>query len=60
MTKDELREIVLNLERSVWQAVIDKDSAALEKLFSDEYVEITLDGKRAEKVDVVTESPQID
>jgi hypothetical protein len=53
-------ESIVRLERSVWQAVMENDGAALAELFSDEYVEITLEGKRVLKTDVVIESPQVD
>jgi len=37
-------ESIVRLERSVWQAAMENDGAALAELFSDEYVEITLEG----------------
>lgn len=53
-------ESIVRLERRVWQAVVKNDGAALAELFADDYVEITLEGKRVLKADVVNESPQID
>lgn len=52
--------IALDLEHAVWRAVVQKNGEALGDLFADDYVEITLDGKRSEKTGVVTQSPQID
>ena len=57
MSDHVLRQLVLNLEHSVWQAVVGKDGAALGELFADEYIEITLDGRRVAKGEVVSESP---
>lgn len=51
---------IVRLERRVWQAVVKNDGAALAEMFADDYVEITLEGKRVLKTDVVNESPQID
>jgi hypothetical protein len=60
VTNDEIRQLALSLEHSVWQAVTEKDGATLGKLFAEEYIEVTLDGKRVQKGAVVSESPQID
>jgi hypothetical protein len=60
MTNNEAHQLALKLEHSVWQAVIGKDGAALEELFADEYIEITVDGKRVAKGTIVSESPVID
>lgn len=53
-------ESIVKLERRVWQCVMKNDSGALAELFTDDYVEITLDGKRVFKTEVVNESPQVD
>ncbi|MEZ5944120.1 MAG: GNAT family N-acetyltransferase [Planctomycetaceae bacterium] len=53
-------EEVLALERRVWQAVVEHNGHALAELFDDEYIEITSEGNRVLKSDVVMESPQID
>jgi len=60
MSNDELLQHAERLERSVWRAVIAKDGAALGKLFSDDYFEITLNGKRVVKEQIVDESPKSD
>ena len=60
MTDDELKELVLTLEERVWTAVIEKDGTALGDLFADDYIEITVDGKRIEKSEIVELSPQVD
>jgi hypothetical protein len=51
---------VLELEHVVWQAVIDKDATALGEIFSDDYIEVTADGKRVLKESIVENSPQVD
>ena len=56
----ELKKILLTQESNVWKAVIEKDGAALNKLFADGYFEITLEGKRITKAKIVEVSPQID
>ena len=60
MTDVEPDEFVLSLEHTAWQAVVRKDGAALGKMFADDYVEITLDGRRGGKTEIVNESPQVD
>ena len=60
MTDDELKELVLTLEERVWTAVVEKDGTALGDLFADDYIEITVDGKRIEKNEIVELSPQVD
>ena len=60
MTELDQHELVLSLEHSVWRAVMRKDRAALGELFSDDYIEITLDGRRGGKTEIVNESPQVD
>ena len=60
MTDSELHELAVSLEHSVWKAVVERDGNALRKLFADDYIEITLDGKRIEKQTVVNESPAVD
>jgi|GEM_PF-2666470 hypothetical protein len=57
---DSLLDEILCCEHRVWQAVIEKDGTTLAVLFTDEYVEITFDGQRVLKSEVVAESPQID
>jgi len=51
-------QIALRREHSVWKAVVAKDGETLASLFSDDYFEITLSGKRVEKNQVVESSPQ--
>lgn len=60
MSNDELRELALSVEQSVWRAVIEKDGVKLGGLFADDYIEVTLDGQRVQKTAVVSESPQVD
>ena len=60
MDHDETHQLALDLERSVWQAVVEKNGSALTELFADEYVEVTLDGQRVAKGTIVSESPVID
>ena len=60
MTENELRSLMLTLEQKVWKAVIGKDGTALGDLFADNYIEITVDGKRIEKSEIVELSPQVD
>ncbi|MBM81378.1 MAG: hypothetical protein CMJ78_12420 [Planctomycetaceae bacterium] len=61
MSRDDgLLNDVLCYEHRVWQAVIEKDAETLADLFSDDYVEIRLDGERVLKSDVVSQSPQVD
>ena len=55
-----LGNTLLLCEHKVWRAVLHKDHAALAALFSDDYIEITLDGKRVLKAAVVNESPEAD
>ncbi len=56
----EITQLALDLETQVWKAVVQKDGAALNRLFDDNYIEITLEGQRVEKAEVVASSPQID
>ena len=56
----EITQLALDLETQVWKAVVEKDGAALNRLFDDNYIEITLEGQRVEKAEVVASSPQID
>lgn len=58
--QDSLLDEILRCEHRVWQAVIEKDGVTLAELFTDEYVEVTLEGQRVLKSEVVAESPQID
>ena len=51
---------VLSLEHKVWDAVVRNDGSALSELFSDDYFEITFDGQRVIKAEVVSESPKVD
>lgn len=59
-TADKQPDDILRREHRVWQAVRDRDGKALAELFTDDYIEITLEGQRVCKSDVVTESPKID
>ena len=58
--RDKLLDELLQREHQVWQAVVDKNSERLANLFTDDYVEITLEGQRVCKADIVGESPKID
>ncbi len=60
MNDDRIRRQAERLEHSVWQAVIAKNGDTLASLFADDYLEITLDGKRVPKGQIVEESPQTD
>lgn len=55
-----LQQHAERLEHSVWQAVIDKNGEALKSLFADDYLEVTLNGKRVRKGKIVKESPETD
>ena len=59
-SEEEIGDTVLACEHKVWQAVIEKDGAAIAALFSDDYIEVTLDGKRVLKDAIVKESPEAD
>lgn len=39
---------MFTLEEKVWEAVSEKDGAALGELFADDYIEITVDGQHME------------
>lgn len=54
------QEIVLSLEEELWQAVMQKDGATIDRLLAEDYFEITLEGRRIEKAEIVTTSPQVD
>lgn len=56
----QLTQFALELETQVWRAVVEKDGAVLSRLLDDNYLEITLEGQRVKKTDVVASSPQID
>ncbi|MBI1311126.1 DUF4440 domain-containing protein [bacterium] len=58
--KSPLTSEVLEAEQRVWEAVVRKDGIALGELFSDDYLEITLDGKRIVRAEVVEQSPVVD
>ena len=60
MTTEGFFEIVSALERKVWNAVVERDGAALGALFADDYIEITPDGERIEKNEIVELSPKVD
>lgn len=60
MTHSELLELILGLENKVWKAAMERDGQTLSELFADDYIEITVDGKRFEKQAIVTESPVVD
>ena len=57
MNDIELMKAALGYEKSVWQAVVEKDSEQLKRLLADDYIEITLDGTRVTKSEIVKESP---
>ena len=52
--------LALRLERQLWKAVAAKDGAALHRFLADDYMEITLEGRRVEKTQLVGSSPQVD
>ncbi len=58
--KESVHHTALELERSVWSAVLEKNGDALAQLFADDYVEITIEGRRFEKHSIVEVSPQVD
>lgn len=58
--KSESDNLIAALERRVWNAVVANDGTALAEKFSDDYVEITLEGRRITKTDVVSGSPNVD
>ncbi len=60
MVDPELHACILSHEHKIWNAVIRKDGALLAQLFSDDYIEITLDGERLDKSKIVTMSPKVD
>lgn len=51
---------ILQMEHGVWEAVIAKDEVALAEAFSDDYIEVTIDGKRFSKESIVENSPVVD
>ena len=51
---------ILQLEHMVWQAVLSKDGEQVATLFSDDYIEVTADGRRELKDSIVETSPQVD
>lgn len=51
---------ILPLERDLWTAVNCKDGDRIAALLAEEYVEITLDGKRVSKGEIVSQSPVVD
>lgn len=53
-------ETIVELEKSAWEAVVKKDGSKLEKLFADDYIEVTVDGKRFAKGEIVEKSPHVD
>ena len=55
-----LTQLAVDLETQVWKAVVEKDGSAISRLFDDNYIEVTLEGQRVEKAEVVASSPQID
>jgi phosphinothricin acetyltransferase len=57
---DEFGSFVVGLEETLWTAVVHKDGDALARLLAYDYIEITLEGKRVARSDIVTFSPQID
>ena len=60
MTDEELMALVTSLETRVWEAVVQKDGITLITLFVDQYVEITLEGKRCDRNEIVASSPEVD
>jgi hypothetical protein len=53
-------EFFVKLERTLWEAVMHRNSDALAKLLAHDYIEITLEGKRVERREIVSLSPQVD
>ena len=56
----EVLRFVSQREHTVWRSVINRDGTALSQSFTDNYIEVTLSGKRVVKNQVVDESPQTD
>ncbi len=54
------RDCVIGLEQNLWAAVVRKDGHALAELLAADYLEITLEGKRVNRSDIVSLSPQVD
>ena len=52
--------LLLQLEHKVWQSVIDKNGEALAQIFTEDYIEITVDGKSVVKQAIVEQSPIVD
>ena len=55
-----LLDQILELERTVWQYVIDKDREAFSRVFANDYIEVTADGQRVLKDSIVENSPVVD
>jgi len=51
---------IVRLEHGVWQAVLNKNGEQLADMFSEDYIEVTADGKRVFKDRIVEVSPQVD
>ena len=51
---------ILQLEHRVWKAVMEGDPDTLAGLFSDDYIEVTAEGKRVLKDSIIETSPQVD
>lgn len=60
MNDEEQQARIVRLEEQVWKAVIEKDSAMLARLFAHDYIEVTLEGRRFNKSEIVQESPKVD
>ena len=60
MGVQDAESLVIELEQALWAAVLRKDGEKLASCFSDDYVEVTLDGVRVEKQTIVSESPKVD
>lgn len=56
----EFCDFVIGLEETVWSAVTQRDGKALAELFAADYIEITLEGERVDRNDIVTASPKVD
>lgn len=51
---------ILQMEHQVWAAVCSRDGESLRELFSDDYLEVTLEGVRTDKETIAEQSPQVD
>ena len=55
-----IEQVVVAKEHEVWKAVLEQNAKALDDLFAEDYVEITLEGLRVFKEAIVETSPEVD